>query len=82
MEPEEEFTLPGVPQFTYQDASKIEFPLLLKKTQKRTADHEEWNEDEETSSSHSENGYSPNVTVKAASPAQDTQGESKNEDAR
>ncbi|XP_068720760.1 bridge-like lipid transfer protein family member 1 [Montipora capricornis] len=81
MEPEEEFTLPGVPQFTYQGASKIEFPLLLKRTQKRTADHEEWNEDEETSSSHSENGYSSNVTVKAASPARDTQGESKNEDA-
>ena len=82
MEPQEDFIIPGVPQFTYQDGAKIEFPLLVKKTQRRT-DDDDWRADEEhASSSSSENAFSPNVTVKAASPAQDTQGEAKNEDAR
>lgn len=70
-----------MPQFTYQDGTKIEFPLLVKKTQRRT-DRDDWHEDENTSSSSGENMFSPNVTVKAASPAQDIQGEAKTEDGR
>lgn len=80
-EPQEDFTIPGVPQFTYQDGVTIEFPLLVKKTQRRT-DRDDWQEEEDDSSSSSESVFSHNVTVKAASPARDTQGEAKNEDAR
>ena len=42
-------------------------------------DHEEWNEEEDTSSGSEKEHSQP---AKAASPAQDTQGENKNEDAR
>ena len=80
-EPQEDFTIPGVPQFTYQDGATIDFPLLVKKTQRRT-DGDEWHEAEDDSSSSSESVFSQNVTVKAASPAQDTQRETKTEDAR
>ena len=80
-EPQEDFTIPGVPQFTYQDGATIDFPLLVKKTQRRT-DRDEWHEAEDDSSSSSESVLSQNGTVKVASPARDTQGEIKNEDAR
>ena len=80
-EPQEDFTIPGVPQFTYQNGVTIEFPLLVKKTQ-RGIDRDEWHEEEDDSSSSSESMFSQNVTVKAASPARDTQGETKTEDAR
>lgn len=53
----------------------------MKKTQRRT-DRDDWHEEEDDSSSSSESVFSHNVTVKAASPTQDAQGEAKNEDAR
>ena len=82
-EPQEDFTLPGVPQFTYQDSVTMEFPLLVKKTQWRS-DHDVWHEEEDDSSSSSESVFSDKVTVKASIPAQDfhSQREAKNEDAR
>ena len=76
-EPQEDFTIPGVPQFTYQDGVTMDFPLLVKRT-----DRDDWHEEEEDSSSSSESVLSHNVTVKAASSARDSQGEAKNEDAR
>ena len=80
MEPQEDFVIPGIPQFTYQDGEKIEFPLLVKRTQKRT-DRDEWQE-EEVSSSSAESAFSLNLSVKAASPAQDPPGDARNDDAR
>ncbi|XP_022799728.1 uncharacterized protein KIAA1109-like isoform X2 [Stylophora pistillata] len=79
MEPQEDFVIPGIPQFTYQDGEKIEFPLLVKRTQKRT-DRDEWQE-EEVSSSSAESAFSLNLSVKAASPAQDPPGDARNDDA-
>jgi len=82
-EPQEDFTIPGVPQFTYQDSVTMEFPLLVKKTQRRS-DCDEWHEEEDDSSSSRESVFSDKVTVKASIPAQDfhSQRETKNEDAR
>ena len=59
----------------------MEFPLLAKKTQRRT-DRDDLHEEEDESSNSSESIFSHNVTVKTASPAQDTQVETRNEDAR
>ena len=80
-EPEEDFTIPGVPQFTYQNGLTIEFPLLVKKTQRRT-DRDDLHEEDDDSSSSTESVFSQNANAKAASPARDSQGETKTEDAR
>ena len=80
MEPDEDFPIPGVPQFTYQVGAKIEFPLLLKNSRKKSMDHDEWKEEEEDTSSDSEKD-SPQC-ARASSPVQETQGANKNEDAR
>ena len=80
MEPDEDFPIPGVPQFTYQVGAKIEFPLLLKNSRKKSVDHDEWKEEEEDTSSDSEKDRPQ--CAKASSPVQETQGENKNEDAR
>ena len=81
-EPHEDFIIPGVPQFTYQDCPKMEFPLLVKKVQRRT-DRDEQHEEEDASSSSSDDGVcSTDATGKAASTAQDTQNEARCDDAR
>ena len=87
MEPDEDFPIPGVPQFTYQVGAKIEFPLLLKNSRKKNVDHDEWKEEEEEEEEEEEDASSGSEKdhsqcAKAASPVQQTQGENKNEDAR
>ena len=79
MEPDEDFPIPGVPQFTYQVGAKIEFPLLLKNSRKKSMDHDEWKEEEDTSSDSEKD--SPQC-ARASSPVQETEGANKNEDAR
>ena len=81
MEPDEDFPIPGVPQFTYQVGAKIEFPLLLKNSRKKSMDHDEWKEEEEEDTSSDSEKDSPQC-ARAPSPVQETQGANKNEDAR
>lgn len=81
-EPHEDFIIPGVPQFTYQDCPKMEFPLLVKKVQGRTDRDERHEEEDASSSSSNDGGFSTDATVKAASTAQDTQNEARYDDVR
>ena len=82
MEPDEDFPIPGVPQFTYQVGAKIEFPLLLKNSRKKSVDHDEWKEEEEEEDTSSDSEKDRPQCARASSPVQETQGENKNEDAR
>ena len=60
----------------------MEFPLLVKKVQKRTDRDERHEEEDASSSSSNDGGFSADATVKAASTAQDTQNEARYDDVR